>query len=240
MKHVGDRWRLNLLMNGLDPPLSEAGMELYCEWLRAKLAEFKEEHGALALRRCHGEVDFSSNGLSNQAVWTLLKTLAQFEVNIAILKLHKNRISEDGVLALCEFIKNNRRAGAIREMHLSHNELDEEAVSELLRTLYGQKSRYPPRRPADDLEGGEFVPVWMRLNNNRVREPAALLKSLQAEGIMSCPARSTYGCSPTRCTRPECPLVHLYLFGEQEPAGGAGAEAPRSARRGRRTNRGGE
>merc|ERR1719434_404382 len=113
-------------MGGLDPPMSEAGMDRYCSWLRARLSSFREDHG-----------------LSNQAVWMLLETLAQFEVHAASLKLYKNRISQGGVLAICEFIRTNKRAGPVHELHLSHNEIDDESALELLRTLRHQRTRYP-------------------------------------------------------------------------------------------------
>jgi len=218
VRRRGERWELKLAMGGLDPPLTESGMEKYCKWLRQRLQGFREEHGAQALRRCCGELDFSNNGLGNQAVWMLLEALAQFEVQASSLKLFKNHISQGGVLAICEFIRTNKRAGAMHEMHLSHNEIDDESAHELLRTLYEQKSRYPPRRPVEGAEGGAaLVPVWVRLNQNRIRDPPGVLRTLEAEGVTYCSARNAHGCGPGRCTKPECPLVHLYLFADQAP-----------------------
>jgi len=197
-------------------------MERFCSWLRVRLAAFREEHGPGPLRRCCGEVDFSSNGLSNQAVWVLLETLAQYEVHAACLKLYKNCISQGGVLAMCEFIRTNRRAGPVHELHLSHNEIDDESALELLRTLREQRSRYPPRRPMEGAgaAGGATqvpVPVWVRLNQNRIRDPPAALRLLESEGITYCNARNAHICGPWKCARPECPLVHLYLFVDQAP-----------------------
>lgn len=218
VRRRGDRWELKILMGSLDPPLSDAGMERYCKWLRNRLAAFRDEHGAQALRRCCGELNFSNNMLSNQAVWMLLECLAQYEVQAASLKMYKNRISQGGVLAICEFIRTNRRAGVVHEMHLSHNEIDDESAHELLRTLSEMKPRYPPRRPVEGAEGGTaLVPVWVRLNHNRIRDPAAVLRAFESEGITSCAARNAHGCGPGRCSRVECPLAHLYLFADQAP-----------------------
>jgi len=220
-KRHGDQWDLKISMGSLDPPLSEAGMERYCRWLRARLASIREEHGAQALRRCCGDVDFSSNGLSNQAVWMLLETLTKNEVHAASLKLYKNKISQGGVLAICEFIRTNKRAQAVYEMHLSHNEIDDDSAHELLRTLRKQRSRYPPRRTAEGRAGSSdgrsstLVPVWVRLNHNRILDPAGTLRALEAEGITYCTARNSHGCGPGKCSKADCPLAHLYLFADQ-------------------------
>eukprot|EP00928_Gymnodinium_smaydae_P024835 TRINITY_DN19983_c0_g4_i1.p1 TRINITY_DN19983_c0_g4~~TRINITY_DN19983_c0_g4_i1.p1 ORF type:complete len:834 (-),score=195.71 TRINITY_DN19983_c0_g4_i1:163-2595(-) len=240
VRRRGDRWELKLVMGALDPPLTQAGMDLYCKWLRTRLAAFRDEHGYQALRKCCGELDFSNNGLRDESVWMLLEVLAQFEVHAASLKLFKNRISQAGVLAICEFIRTNRRAGAVHEMHLSHNEIDDEAALELLRTLQEQRGRYPPRRAAEGAEGGTaLVPVWVRLNHNRIRDPLCILRTLEAEGITYCSARNANGCGPGKCARFETPLTHLYLFADQaigpsvndEPVGAAEADANATSRR---------
>lgn len=219
MRWRDDHWELKLTMGGLDPPLSEAGMERYCRWLRTRLSAIREEHGSQALRRCCGEVDFSNNALSNQSVWMLLESLAQYEVHAASLKLFKNRISQAGVLAICEFIRANKRAAAVHEMHLSHNEIDDESAHELLRTLQEQRPRYPPRRPVEGAEEGTtaLVPVWVRLNHNRIRDPSTVLRAFEVEGITFCAARNAHSCGPGKCSKPECPLAHLYLFADQAP-----------------------
>lgn len=239
LKRAGDgRWELRLCMAGVEPPLTEAAVEVYCAWLRERLKSFRDEHGVQPLRRCQGEVDFSNNGMTDQAVWTVLETLAQCEVQAASLKFYKNRISEGGVLALCEFIRANRRAGAIYEMHLSHNEIDDDSAYELIRTLKEQMPRYPPRRI---VEGGSeagrqlptAVPVWVRLNQNRIQDPIGTLRLLEAEGMTFCAARNAHGCGPGKCSRPDCPLVHLYLFADQAQRRG-GRERVRQRDRDRR------
>ena len=214
LQQRGDRWELQLSMGGLDPPLTEAAMERYCAWLDARLSTVREEHGPQALRRCHGDVDFSRNGLNNQAVWALLETLAHHEVHVSVLKLHKNCISQGGVLALCEFLRSNRKAGPVHELHLSHNEIDDESVLELMRTLRDQDRRYPPLRLVDGQE--TVAPVWVRLHQNRIRDYRGTLDAMDSEGITHCSARSSKGCGLTKCSRPgDTPLCHLKFFAEQ-------------------------
>lgn len=191
-------------------------MERYCRWLRVRLTSFRDEYGSESLRRCRGEVDFSHNRMSNQMVWMLLETLAQHEVHTALLKLFANHISQGGVLAICEFIRMNVHAESLQELHLSHNEIDDDAALELVRTLHEQRPRYPPRRPAEGSGESVYVPVWLRLNHNRIRDPEYVRRQAEAEGISICTAWDRQVCGTSKCVRRDCPLVHLYSFSVQD------------------------
>jgi hypothetical protein len=191
-------------------------MERYCQWLRTRLTSIRDEHGPDALWHCRGEIDFSHNHMSNQMVWTLLETLAQHEVHTALIKLYANHISQGGVLAICEFIRMNERADAVQELHLSHNEIEDESALELLRTLKAQRPKYPPRRMAEG--SGEIVlaPVWLRLNHNKIHDPAAVLRMAEEEGVTVCTAWDRQVCGTSKCVRSDCPLAHLYAFTVQD------------------------
>lgn len=215
MRRRGDAWELKISMASLEPALTEAGMERYCQWLGERLAALREEHGDEVLRHCHGEVDFSHNGMTNEMVWMLLDKLAQNEVHAALLKLFGNRISQGGVLAICEFIRKNERAEALQELHLSHNEIDDDSALELLRVLQSQRPRYPPKRLQEGTNSERLVPVWLRLNHNRISSPDFVRKTAETEGISICPACDRQACGTSKCCREVCPLVHLYSFNMQ-------------------------
>lgn len=228
LRRRGDNWDLKISMGSLDPPLTEAGMEKYCKWLRVRLGSFCEEHGAEPLRRCRAEVDFSHNNMTNEMVWKLLRSLTDYEVQTALLKLYANQISQDGVLALCEYIQLNARADALWELHLSHNEIDDDAALELLRTLHSQRPRYPPRRPCEGSGEMLLAPVWLRLNHNRIHDPQRVQRQAEADGISICTAWDRQACGTSKCVRGrECPLVHLYSFNVQvrRPQGAARSPA---------------
>lgn len=210
----GDHWDLRISMSHLKPPFTEVGMERYCRWLKKRLQAFRDEHGYEPLRRCRGEVDFSHNGLNNQMVWLLLQTLVQSEVHTALLKLFGNLISQEGVLAICEFIRANHQAEPLQELHLSHNEIDDDCALELLQTLHSQRPRYPPRRSQEG-DGTGLAPVWLRLNHNRIRDPDQVKRAAESSGITLCAAFDRSACGTSRCYRRECPLVHLYAFNVQ-------------------------
>lgn len=211
----GEWWELKITMASLDPPLSEVGMERYCQWLGGRLASLREEHGAECLRHCRSEVDFSHNNMSNQMVWMLLEKLAQSEVHVAILKLFGNLISTGGVLAICEFIRKNELAEPVWELHLSHNEIDDDSALELLRTLHSQRPRYPAHRLQEGSKEEKLTPVWLRLNHNRIREPDQVRKVAELEGVSICIASDRQVCGPVKCCKSPTPLVHLFSFNMQ-------------------------
>eukprot|EP00933_Yihiella_yeosuensis_P027529 TRINITY_DN21428_c0_g1_i3.p1 TRINITY_DN21428_c0_g1~~TRINITY_DN21428_c0_g1_i3.p1 ORF type:complete len:571 (-),score=107.13 TRINITY_DN21428_c0_g1_i3:203-1915(-) len=215
LKKTGKDIVLRLNMSNLEPPLSESAMEMFCEWLRKRLEVAKKEHGLELLRRCNGEVDFSQNNMTNQMVWILLETLAQFEVHTAVLKLNSNQISQGGALAIAEFIHASDQAEVVYELDLSHNEIDDESALELLRTLHAKRPRYPPKR--EDSSGKlVHVPVWVRLNHNRIQSPDQVRKTAEGEGITMCFASDRQACATTKCWEStECPLVHLCSFSLQ-------------------------
>jgi len=215
LRSKGGQWELKINMSGQEPPLSKTGMEKYCKWLRSRLSSFRDEHGPEPLRRCRGEVDFSNDKMSDEMVWMLLETLTQHEVHVAVLKLYANEISQGGVLAICEFIRANQSADAVQELHLSHNEIDDDSALELLKTL-NLRPRYPPRRPHESTGEMVVAPVWLRLNHNRVKEPEAVRRAAESDGVMICTASDRNVCGTSRCGCPgpdgECPSVHLYTF----------------------------
>jgi len=226
-RNSGRAWDFKLSMGGKrDPPMTVKGMERYCRWIGTRFKSFAEENGPDCLRNCRTYVDFSHSGLNNEMVWRLLETLVQQDLNTVQLKLFGNGISQGGVLAICEFLRTSpRSAGALQELHLSHNEVDDDAALELLRTINTQRPKYPPHRLNE--KSGESVPVplWLQLNRNKIRDPQKVLKTARNEGVTVCEAWDRQACGTNRCcSRGACPLVHLYNFGAQ-------AESPAAERR---------
>lgn len=213
-------WELKIVMSALDPPLTHLGMEKYCVWLRDRLSQFREENGKDSLWKCKSEVDFSHNRLNNQMVWILLETLAQQEVQVAILKLFANNITQGGMLAITEFIRMNDRAEAVQELHLSHNGIDDDSAFELLKALEDLRPKYPPKR----FDGKQEIatPLWLRLNHNRIRDATAFLKRAEDANLSVCTSWDRNVCGPSKCQRRDCPLVHLYSFQVQDGENGDG------------------
>lgn len=216
-------WDIKLAMGGKrDPPMSEVGMQRYCRWLSLRLESFCKEQGVSReeLKSCRSMVDFSHSGINDQMVWMLLEALVHLDCSTVLLKLFSNSVTQGGVLALCEFIRTSTHREPLHELHLSHNEVDDDSVLELLRTMHLKRPRYPPRQPGGDKREEAAVPVWLQLNHNRVVDPARVLQDARSEGIILCEAKDRYACGTGRCSQaqsPEgCPLVHLYKFFDQD------------------------
>lgn len=204
---------LSIRLANLEPQLTENAMERYCEWLKTRLTAISKEQGGLErLQHCQAEVDFSQNRLSNQMVWQLLETLAQFEVHVATLNLAANSISQGGILAICEFIRMTEQAEATYELNLSSNEIDDDSALELLRTIHTLRPRYPLLLKSEETKQLVQTPFWIQLSNNRIRNPEQVLRTAEAEGITICLANDKQVCSRWRCCENQCPLVHLIAF----------------------------
>mmetsp|Transcript_43919 Transcript_43919/g.94021 ORF Transcript_43919/g.94021 Transcript_43919/m.94021 type:complete len:782 (+) Transcript_43919:75-2420(+) len=214
LRRKDGRWQLKISMCNLEPQLTEAGMVKYADWLQVRLQAFKDEHGSGALHRCYGEVDFSGNNMSDQMLWTLLETLNKFEVHASSLNLNGNKITQGGALAICEFLCVNNRADPLQELHLAHNELDDDAATEILKSLQVLYDGLSQRRCEPGM-GCNFAPFWVVLNNNRITDPERVRKQVEKEGISICLAEKENCCNITKCCRREVPMVHLHCFNTQ-------------------------
>lgn len=216
-----DHVEVRITMGSISPPLTAAGMERYCEWLSSIFTSFKQKHGGPALRNCKALVDFSSNDLCDDMVWALMEVFVQHEVHVSVLDLSANRISHGGVLAVCEFMHMNDRAGPLHELRMSHNRIEDESVLLLLRTLHGLRPKYPPHT-----EQSEVAPLWLCLDSNWIRTPGPLVIKAEFEGIGVCTAWDRESCGIHKCHRAACPVAHLPAISTQarqeSPRGGSG------------------
>lgn len=210
LKRDGDgSWDLRINMSELDPPLTDEGMQVYCRWLHQGLQRVREESGLRSLRQIRAEVNFSKNGLSDEAVGRLLQALQRSELSVTSLNLFANCIGPVGAHQVCEFLRG--ASFALHEVHLSHNKLDDEAALEMIR-LFTDHPKYPPRKAREGGVGEAPVPVWLRLNNNWIKDPAKVLKTVEAEpGVSLSLAQSRNTGGPTLCG-----WLHMYRFDVQD------------------------
>jgi len=100
------------------------------------------------------ELHFGENQLGDVSVRALVKGLLDGNVQLQVLKLHKNRVGSAGAHAVAEFMENAVRPP--NEVHLSHNFL---APSDARRLLVAAARR--PEYPLD--VGRKRLPLWLRL-----------------------------------------------------------------------------
>jgi len=195
--------------------MTDEDMEPWCAWFADRVNTAFDGAGGVAR-----EVNFAENKLTAWGVSQLFEMLRDSKIAVQVLKLYKNRIeSGEGV---AEHIRNCE--GALKELHLSHNELDNDAVEEIIvataACLKHGKTCYPHMPPG----GGLPQPLWLRLEQNLL-DCAALLESVpkaiemvgvKRSGNMLCPAKGA-GCMPRCCSRhqPSPPVVHVKFLWNQ-------------------------
>ena len=154
-------------------------------------------------------VDFSRNSLSARGVYTLLSIFADSRIPIRILMLHHNNLDFGGTIA--SFLQQS--GGTMRELHLSHNQLDIDACWEIIEAAalsvdgHG-RFNYP---------GPSRQPLWLRLEHNKGVTARPLIHRLKSQEDRFCrPAgrvvRQVYPgeCGPRSCMcRGGPPAIHL-------------------------------
>lgn len=209
-------WGLKLWMNELEPPMTDEDMQVYCRWLHHRLHKVRDECGLRSLRQIRTEVNFSKNGLGDDALGRLLQALQRSELHVVSLNFFANRLGPAGAHHVFDFLWS--ASFPVLEIHLSHNEIDDESALELMRVL-SEHPKYQPRRVREGAAELQFPPVWLRLNNNLIRHPGRLLRTLEGElGVTFCLARNRHACGPNKCGHRglNVPLVHLYTFETQD------------------------
>jgi hypothetical protein len=169
-------------------------------------------------------VDFSSNKLQATGISKLLETLSARNVSTQVLMLHHNQLEEGSpVASYLSFC-----AGALRELHLSHNWLDTAGAADIilaaakLRSAQGPVNRPSFAYPWHTAASGSMVPLWLRIEQNyidnaqlhEVMRPA--IKRLKGRGEVLCNAAGSR-CTPQWCckTFDQPPAVHAKNLGAQ-------------------------
>jgi len=162
------------------PPLTDKGMEAWCEWFQMKMIEYVSVHGSESLPQCRAEINFANNQISDDGLRALLEVFLNFEIHVARLQLSGNSITSVGLGAITDFVQQNVKAHPIWELHLAHNKIEQHAVRDFLHTIEADK-RYPPL--TRQKTGIVAMPMIVRLNNNIIEEPLAVLAEFTSKGL---------------------------------------------------------
>jgi len=151
----------------------------------------------------------------------LLKTLQDCNIVALVLKLHHNRLQGSGALAsFLEFCQ-----GSLKELHLSHNELDTQAAAEIMLGAAAAKEPNGNHCYPQPMNGssGSAAPLWLRLERNMV-DPRLLTEqvepafaALNRSSNLLC-SSSRCGCTPRCCMkhRDNPPAVHIKFLLSQK------------------------
>jgi len=133
-------------------------------------------------------LDLSRNGLSDASASEVMEELQRMDLRIERLRLAGNGIEAKGLGKVTAYIWNC--PDALLELDLSDNQVEadpdkgptpgSDLISALLRCFYNHSS-YPQIVTG---EGGlaQVLPLMLLMGGNRVKEPARLLKYIEAKG----------------------------------------------------------
>jgi len=133
-------------------------------------------------------LDLSRNGLSDSSASQVMEDLQRMDLRVERLRLAGNGIEAKGLAKVTEYTWNC--PDALLELDLSDNQVDadpdvgpqpgSDLVSGLLRCFYNHSS-YP--RIVTGRDGvAQVLPLMLLMGGNRVKEPARLLKYIEAKG----------------------------------------------------------
>eukprot|EP00429_Kryptoperidinium_foliaceum_P070159 CAMPEP_0176071514 /NCGR_PEP_ID=MMETSP0120_2-20121206/35719_1 /TAXON_ID=160619 /ORGANISM="Kryptoperidinium foliaceum, Strain CCMP 1326" /LENGTH=237 /DNA_ID=CAMNT_0017405171 /DNA_START=126 /DNA_END=835 /DNA_ORIENTATION=- len=166
---------------------------------------------SLHRRRCpqgellpYQEIDLSQNHL----VWRGCQAVLDVGLKcrgLCVVKLFRNRINDQAAPALSRLVE---ECPQLEQLHLSYNHLTRRGSEEIIAAACrGQKQRRA---------GSRVRTLWLRMEHNRIEEPAGMLQDLVQRKVGVCEALDAE-CSPKACKR--CAHVHLPYFARQDPPG---------------------
>lgn len=99
------------------------------------------------------------------------------------LKAYRNEISDNGALALASLI--SHQCSPLEELHLSHNGISGVGAAALFKSFTEARSPVGASRPfvypRYDITRAAPLPVWIRLEYNKIAETQQVLKKWEAE-----------------------------------------------------------
>mmetsp|Transcript_113444 Transcript_113444/g.301458 ORF Transcript_113444/g.301458 Transcript_113444/m.301458 type:complete len:800 (-) Transcript_113444:198-2597(-) len=176
----GQPQRLTLSM--AEVGLGDDGITEWCRWMERRLAA-RRPGGAAAGGRARfraGTIDFSENQLSVSGVKALFATLEKCGVRGEVLRLTGNNIGNEGVRCIAKFLTSSSQAPAL-ELYLSRNKVTVEGVKWLLGSL-----AVHPAYPVWNNETERFVPLWLRIDNNKFKAGAGYTAIEASLSSLSC------------------------------------------------------
>lgn len=204
---------INVLMSGWG--LADQDMDRWCAWFKGHMATVVPDDEWVTAK----EVNFSKNQLTAVGTRLLLETLISCKVAVLVLKLHHNWLSCGEGIA--DFIVNSE--GSLRELHLSHNDLDTQASADIILAASAARENGNGEHCYPVQSGSRGVaPLWLRLEQNRVdvTELDDIIQpgfaQLRRPGRPLCNA-SNRACTPHCCARHrrDMPAVHAKCLGNQ-------------------------
>uniref|UniRef100_A0A7S4RF37 Pseudouridine synthase RsuA/RluA-like domain-containing protein n=1 Tax=Alexandrium monilatum TaxID=311494 RepID=A0A7S4RF37_9DINO len=199
----GQPQRLTISM--AEVSLGDDGLTDWCKWMDRRLSVARPSTAAAAGRARFraGTIDFSENELTAVGVKALCAMLEKHGVRSEVLRLTGNNIGNEGLRCIAKFLTSSSQAPA-QELHMSRNKVTAEGLKWLLSSF-----AMHPAYPVWNNETERFVPMWLRIENNKIK-PGAGYAALQAAcsslALSVCTGEKSgeTKCGPRQCVNTGC------------------------------------
>eukprot|EP00933_Yihiella_yeosuensis_P061077 TRINITY_DN63901_c0_g1_i1.p1 TRINITY_DN63901_c0_g1~~TRINITY_DN63901_c0_g1_i1.p1 ORF type:complete len:829 (+),score=195.34 TRINITY_DN63901_c0_g1_i1:270-2489(+) len=219
-----------LTVNMAEVDFADADIAEWCSWMDRRLsAEQPPKPGAKGRFKAT-TIDFSENKLAANGIKALCNFLEKHGVRCDVLRLTGNMIGNEGIRCVARYMTSSSQAPAV-ELHLSRNRATTEGVKWLLSSL-----AMHPAYPIWNSESDRYVPLWLRMENNRLKADAGHVALETASSSYSCAVclgekSGDIRCGPRQCVNVGCcdELKHncvVHLTGWEVPKGSAALPAP--------------
>uniref|UniRef100_A0A6B2KWX4 Uncharacterized protein n=1 Tax=Arcella intermedia TaxID=1963864 RepID=A0A6B2KWX4_9EUKA len=153
-----------------------------------------------------GRLILKDNRLNDIGVCKLIDFLISEQIELKNLYLFKNDITDIGAKHIALFI--SKTSNLPHEIHLSHNRITIEGAKAIFSAV---KERGYPTMRVDSHNKPKPVPLWLRLEWNLI-DVSVIYKTLGEMGLTTCSAEDRMKCTPTSCSDPVIPALHLYVI----------------------------
>jgi len=187
--------------------LGDDGISDWCKWMERRFQAELPRGAVPTPGKCRfkaSSVDFSENKLTVVGVQALCAMLEKFGVRCEVFRLTGNAMGNDGVRAVAKYLTCSVHATAV-ELNLSRNS---KLTGEGIKWLMGNLAMHPAY-PVWSSESQRYVPLWVRVENSKVRGEAGYQVLQSLCGTLSCSIclgerSADIKCGPRQCVNVGC------------------------------------
>ncbi|CAE8650601.1 unnamed protein product, partial [Polarella glacialis] len=176
---------------------------VWCSWMDRRLSAEQPSGTSARTRFKASTIDFSENKLAANGIKALCSLLEKHGVKCEVLRLTGNQFGNEGMRCIARYVSSTSQAPAM-ELHLSRNRFSMEGVKWLLANL-----SMHPAYPIWNNDTDRFVPLWLRLENARVKGAPAYSALEAACSSLTCAVccgekSGDVRCGPRQCANAGC------------------------------------
>merc|ERR1740117_1263636 len=143
-----------------NPPMQDEDLQRFCDWLETQMAVVVQNFPYV--RRSGAYIDLSDNVIGPEGLDKLFRVCRGHKVPVVVLKAYRNRLDDQIVDTIIEYLYTQPESYPMHGIHISHNTITDKGAARLIRaaSLCGHYPRFTTR-----------LPLWLRLECNEIVNP---------------------------------------------------------------------